>query len=68
MALTWHHTEFGRRSACETFHVVHDSRGWLLLDADWNPIGDPAPSVDAALNRAEQIATRLARERMKGSP
>ena len=60
--LVWHHTEFGRRSACETFHVVHSGSGWLLLDADWNEIGDPTPSVDAALNRAEQVAARRARE------
>lgn len=48
-SLTWHHTEFGRRSACETYHVVHQGDGWQLLDADWNPIGPAVPTIDQAL-------------------
>ena len=57
-ALHWHHTEFGRRSACETYHVVHQGDGWQLLDAAWNPIGPPVPAIEDAMHAAERHATR----------
>ena len=59
-SLTWHHTEFGRRSACETYHIVF-SDGWQLLDADWNALGAPHPTIEAACLRAEALARSRAR-------
>jgi hypothetical protein len=56
--LTWHHTEFGRRSDCERFRIVHNTAGgWWLLDADWNPIAT-TPDIPAAQQRAQQRAAR----------
>jgi hypothetical protein len=58
--LTWHHTEFGRRSTCERYRVVHEGAGWSLLDADWNTIAVNYATIAAAQLRAEQHAERLA--------
>jgi hypothetical protein len=55
--LTWHHTEFGRRTDCGTFRIVHQGGGWQLLDADWNPLG-AASSIPAAQQLAERLHAR----------
>jgi hypothetical protein len=55
-SLTWHPTEFGRRTACERYRIVFKGGGWQLLDADWNPLADPTDMASAML-----IAERLAR-------
>lgn len=61
MKLSWHHTEFGRRTDCETYRVVREGDGWQLLDVDWNPIGDPVATIAAAMNEADRQASRAAR-------
>jgi hypothetical protein len=58
--LTWHHTEFGRRSTCERYRIVHEGGAWSLLDADWNAIAVNYATIAAAQQRAEQHADRLA--------
>jgi hypothetical protein len=55
--LTWHHTEFGRRTDCERFRIVHQGASWQLLDADWNPLG-AAPTIAAAQQLAERVVAR----------
>jgi hypothetical protein len=60
--LTWQHTEFGRRTPCGTFRIVHKGDGWQLLDAEWNPLAE-ARSIAAA----QQIAERFARDRERQS-
>jgi hypothetical protein len=55
--LTWHHTEFGRRTDCGTFRIVHQGGGWQLLDADWNPLGT-APTIPGAQQLAERLLAR----------
>ena len=56
--LSWSHTEFGRCSTCETYHVVHQGEGWQLLNADWDPIGPPQRLIEDAMYAAERHATR----------
>jgi len=56
--LSWHHTEFGRRTACETYHVVHQGDGWQLLDAAWDPLGPPVRTIEEAMHQAERHAAR----------
>jgi len=56
--LTWQHTEFGRRTACETYHVVHQGEGWQLLDAAWDPLGPPVRMIEDAMHAAERHAQR----------
>lgn len=58
--LRWHHTEFGRRTDCETYRIVREGEGWQLLDADWTPIGPWSPTIGAALNQADRVAARAA--------
>ena len=66
--LSWHHTEFGRRSDDERYRIVHNSAGgWWLLDADWNPIAT-APTIPAAQNRAEMLAGRAHAQRQDPNP
>jgi hypothetical protein len=66
--LTWHHTEFGRRTDCETYRVVREGDGWQLLDADWTPIGSWAPTIDQAQYQAERHAARaIAAQRSTGN-
>jgi hypothetical protein len=62
MKFRWHHTEFGRRSDCETYRIVRDGVGWQLLDCEWNPIGDWTPTIEAALYQADRAAARAAAE------
>jgi len=57
-ALTWQHTEFGRRTICETYHVVHQGEGWQLLDADWNPLAPAVRTIEEAMHQAERHAAR----------
>jgi hypothetical protein len=57
--LTWHHTEFGRRTACGMYRIVHERGGWALLDRDWNPLC-AAPTIVAAQQVAERLAARAA--------
>lgn len=68
--LAWHHTEFGRRTDCETYRIVHKAAGWLLLDAEWNPIGDPVPTIPIAQQLAERHArsAKAVAERSTGNP
>lgn len=66
--LTWHHTEFGRRTDCETYRVVREGDGWQLLDADWTPIGSWTPTIDQAQYQAERHAARAARDSTWNSP
>lgn len=66
--LAWHHTEFGRRSACEQFRIVHHpTAGWALLDAEWNPLATSS-TVAGAQDRAEQIAARAAAAQNQRDP
>jgi hypothetical protein len=53
--LHWHHTEFGRRTDCGRFRVVHAGSAWAVLDADWTQIAR-ADSVAAAQALAERMA------------
>jgi hypothetical protein len=56
--LTWHHTEFGRRSDCERYRIVHNpAGGWWLLDARWDPIA-AARDIAHAQQLAQQRAAR----------
>jgi hypothetical protein len=59
--LTWHPTEFGRRSACERYRIIFKSKGWQLLDANWDPLAEPT-DMQSAMLIAERLA-RLARPR-----
>lgn len=58
--LTWEATEFGRRTACHRFRIIHRDGGWQLVDDDWSRIGEPTRTILAAqlcadhLVRAEQ--------------
>jgi hypothetical protein len=61
MKLAWHHTEFGRRTACETYRIVHRGGGWQLPDADWNPLAEPVATIDAAQATAARLAARVSR-------
>jgi hypothetical protein len=62
VTLTWQHTEFGRRTACGSYRIVHKGAGWQLLDADWNPLGEAA-----TIAAAQQLAEKLAARRQKRS-
>jgi len=56
--LTWHHTEFGRRSDCLSYSIMRKGYdGCLLLDTEWNVLAE-CPSIAAAQRRAEQIETQ----------
>jgi hypothetical protein len=58
--LTWHHTEFGRRSTCEQYRIVRTGAGWQLLDAQWEPLAKPVATIPAAQRQAERCAARAA--------
>jgi hypothetical protein len=56
--LVWHATEFGRRSACGRYRIVHTDGGWQLLDADWNAVAEPTRKIVEAQQLAERVAAR----------
>jgi len=56
--LSWQHTEFGRRTNCERYHVVHQGDGWQLLDADWTAIAPAVRTIEEAMHQAERHAAR----------
>ena len=59
--LTWHHTEFGRRTTDGRFRVVrHLGSRWRVLDANWNVL-DTCDSVEGAQKIAEGFARRTRR-------
>ena len=58
MTLTWQATEFGRRTECGTYRVVHTDAGWQLLDADWNAIGQATRKIAESQQIAERIAAQ----------
>jgi len=65
--LVWHHTEFGRRTACQTYRIVRHAAGWQLLDAHWDPLAAPVATVALAQQIAEGVALRAARARARGT-
>lgn len=56
--LAWHSTEFGRRTDCGTFRIVHTDAGWQLLDADWNAICQATRKIPESQQIAERIAAQ----------
>ena len=54
--MTWHATEFGRRTACQRFRVVHTDKGWQLMDAEWRPLGQATRKIVEAQQLAERFA------------
>jgi hypothetical protein len=60
--LVWQATEFGRRTECGTYRVVHTDRGWQLLDADWNVIGQPTRKIAESQQLAERVVATSRRK------
>jgi len=57
--LTWHHTEFGRRSDDLRFHIVtRAGGGWELLEGDDWILVAVAPDLPRAQQLAQQRAAR----------
>jgi hypothetical protein len=56
--LVWHATEFGRRSDCGRYRIVHTDGGWQLLDANWNAVAEPTRKIVEAQQLAERVAAR----------
>lgn len=53
-ALTWDHTELGRRSSDERYHIVRN--GWTvrLFDVNWDLI-----AACQSIGEAQQLAERI---------
>jgi hypothetical protein len=63
--LTWHHTEFGRRTDCLQYRIVRKGdQACQLLDADWNFLA-ACPNIAAAQRVAEQLALRKQNRRRR---
>jgi hypothetical protein len=56
--LTWHATEFGRRTDDGRYRIVHTERGWRLLDAEWNPLAEPTRKIPESQGIAERLEQR----------
>jgi hypothetical protein len=56
--LVWHATEFGRRTECGTYRIVHTDGGWQLLDDNWNAVAEPTRKIVEAQQLAERVAAR----------
>jgi len=61
-SLVWYHTEFGRRTSDERYHVVHQGEGWQLLNALWDPLGPAVRTIEEAMHQAERHAAAAARK------
>lgn len=62
MTLTWHATEFGRRTDDCRYRLKHTDTGWQLCDADsWHPLAEPT----RRLRDAQQIADRIDQQRLR---
>lgn len=59
--LIWDHTELGRRSSDERYHIVRDGFSARLFDVDWNLIAE-CPSLREAQLLAERIDRKTPRK------
>ncbi len=66
--LTWHHTEFGRGTDCDSYHAMRCGDDWRVLDRDWNYISGLVKSLVACQEIAEKHKARQEqREKKQGA-
>jgi hypothetical protein len=65
MTLSWHATEFGRRTDDGRYRIVHRDGGWQLLDAQWTPLAAPTRKIPESQALAEHVERRVQQERKR---